>query len=257
MKLITEQDLRAELGGKDIRTYSMDRGVIVTPSARQYLSDRKIELVVRDAPEGVSVEPRQIPVSPQETQPERKPRFIGPDGGTFTEKPEHLTHLSGNRLVSKGHPRIAFRGKLDSFQSMILEAQCRVAEHGNTVLAEELDEVLDFVRSLLASEVTGKEFDDRDILGLGLDDIRVMSHNPKKFFGIGHVRPHYSMGTSCVAVNYLRSAVRDVELAAFRAFKGKEGAVERPDILRALNRLSSTLYVLMYRHLPEGYDKQY
>jgi ethanolamine utilization cobalamin adenosyltransferase len=45
MKLVTEQDLRAEIGGKDLRSYRVDRGTIVTPSARQYLSDRKIELL--------------------------------------------------------------------------------------------------------------------------------------------------------------------------------------------------------------------
>lgn len=258
MKLITEQDLRAEIGGKDLRSYRVDRGTIVTPSARQYLSDRKIELLVG---EEVPAQPTRAaaPLPPggaEGTEPKRA-RFIGPDGGTFTEKPEHLTHLSGNRLVTKGHPRIAFRGRMDSLQSKIIELQVRAVELGNVVLAEELDELLDFARSLLAAEVTGRPVDDVPLLGLELDEIRAMSHNPKKTFGLGHIRPHYSMGALCVGLNALRSEVREVELAAFRAFSGNDGALDRLDVLRALNRLSSAFYILMYRHLPAEYNKEF
>lgn len=258
MKLITEQDLRAEIGGKDLRSYRVDRGTIITPSARQYLSDRKIELLVgEEAPAQPTRAAAPLPPGGAEGTEPKRARFIGPDGGTFSEKPEHLTHLSGNRLVTKGHPRIAFRGRMDSLQSKIMELQVRAVELGNGVLAEELDELLDFARSLLAAEVTGRPVDDVPLLGLELDEIRAMSHNPKKTFGLGHIRPHYSMGALCVGLNALRSEVREVELAAFRAFSGNDGALDRLDLLRALNRLSSAFYILMYRHLPEGYDKEF
>ncbi len=258
MKLITEQDLRAEIGGKDLRSYRVDRGTIVTPSARQYLSDRKIELLVgEEAPAQPTRAAAPLPPGGADGTEPKRARFIGPDGGTFSEKPEHLTHLSGNRLVTKGHPRIAFRGRMDSLQSKIMELQVRAVELGNGVLAEELDELLDFARSLLAAEVTGRPVDDVPLLGLELDEIRAMSHNPKKTFGLGHIRPHYSMGALCVGLNALRSEVREVELAAFRAFSGNDGALDRLDILRALNRLSSAFYILMYRHLPAGFDKEF
>ncbi len=268
MKLVTEQDLRAEIGGKDLRSYRVDRGTIVTPSARQYLSDRKIELLVGDeapAQPKETIPPATLPPQGAEAAEPKRARFIGPDGGTFTEKPEHLTHLSGNRLVTKGHPRIAFRGRMDSLQSKIMELQVRAVELGNGVLAEELDELLDFARSLLAAEVTGRPVDDVPLLGLELDEIRAMSHNPKKTFGLGHIRPHYSMGALCVGLNALRSEVREVELAAFRAFSGSDGALDsgqdmpdrRLDVLRALNRLSSAFYILMYRHLPSGYNREF
>jgi ethanolamine utilization cobalamin adenosyltransferase len=257
MKLVTEQDLRAEIGGKELRSYRVNRGTIVTPSARQYLSDRKIELVVgEEASPPARAETSVAAPAPLEAT-ERRPRFIGPYGGTFTEKPEYLTHLSGNRLVTKAHPRIAYRGRMDSLQSKILELQVRAAEQGNLTLVEELEELLEFARSLLAAEVTGRPVDDIPLLGLGLDEIRAMSHNPKKIFGKGHIRPHYSMGVLCVGLNTLRSEVREVELAAFRAFFGSDGVLDRQDILRALNRLSSAFYILMYRHLPEGYDKEF
>ena len=43
------------------------------------------------------------------------------------EKPEEMTHLRGNRLVPKTHPRIRFRGQLDSLMAQVLELQCRAA----------------------------------------------------------------------------------------------------------------------------------
>lgn len=261
MKLVTEQDLRAEIGGKDLRSYRVDRGTIVTPSARQYLSDRKIELVIGEGEikeASTRSEPSSREASPPDPAPEpRKPRFIGPDGGSFTDKPEHLTHISGNRLVTKGHPRIAFRGRMDSLQSKIIELQTKAVELGNPALAEELDELLDFSRALLASDVTGRQVDDIPLLGLELDELRSMSHNPKKHFGLGHIKPHYTMGPLCAGLNALRSEVREVELAAFNAYYEGDGVIARPDVLRALNRLSSVCYVLMYRHLPKGYDREF
>ncbi len=255
MKLITEQDLRAEIGGKELCSYRVERGTIVTPSARQYLTDRKIELVVGEEAKIPSLAPPAPASSEADSVAPRKPRFIGPDGGSFTDKPEHLTHISGNRLVTKGHPRIAFRGRMDSLQSKIIELQARAVELGNQALAEELDELLDFARTLLASDVTGRQVDDVPLLGLELDELRSMSHNPKKHFGIGHIKPHYTMGSLCAGLNAIRSKVREVELAAFKAYYEGEGVISRPDVLRALNRLSSVCYVLMYRHLPEGFKQ--
>lgn len=41
-------------------------------------------------------------------------------GAGYGEKPEHMTHLRGNLLVPKTHPRIAFRGQLVSLQAEII-----------------------------------------------------------------------------------------------------------------------------------------
>ncbi|MCD8499300.1 MAG: ATP-binding protein, partial [Clostridiales bacterium] len=56
-------------------------------------------------------------------------RFVDFETGSFyLEKPEHMTHLHGNVLVPKNHPRIVFRGKLDSLQAQIVLAQAILAE---------------------------------------------------------------------------------------------------------------------------------
>jgi ethanolamine utilization cobalamin adenosyltransferase len=153
---------------------------------------------------------------------------------------------------------------MDSLQSKIMELQVRAVELGNGVLAEELDELLDFARSLLAAEVTGRPVDDEPVLGLSLTKIRAMSHNPKKDLRTGAHPSALPMGALCVRLNALRSEVREVELAAFRAFfRSDRRARLRPnmpdrrlDVLARLNRLSSAFYILMYRHLPSGFKQR-
>ena len=135
MKALTERDLREELGWKQVESYTIEPGTLVTPSARQFLNERKIELIVKEK-QGAELgpEPDSKPMAEgtgrKETEEPApfKPRFVGPDGGMFAVKPEHLTHLHSNVLVTKGHPRIAFRGKMDSLQAGILEVQGLAAE---------------------------------------------------------------------------------------------------------------------------------
>ena len=49
-------------------------------------------------------------------------------------------------------------------------------------------------------------------------------------------------------LNRARCAAREAELAAAEAFSDRDGRPTRPDILRAMNRMSSMLYILMIRH---------
>ncbi|MCX7828389.1 MAG: hypothetical protein N2315_04170 [Thermanaerothrix sp.] len=254
---MTEQDLRAQIGGKDVRRYVVDRGTIVTPSARQYLSDRKIELVIGDSAGELGGGVASAPSPAAGSSEAASARFVGPDGGVLAHKPEHMTHLHGNRLVNKGHPVIAFRGKLDLLQAEVIALQALAFEEGNQGLAEGLEDFLTVIRSILRAEVTGSPVEETPLLGHDWDALRSMSHNPRKAFGRGHIRPHYSMGRICCGLNQLRARTREAELAAFAAFYREDQGLLRQDIVRALNRLSSAFYVAMYMNLPAGYDKEY
>ena len=46
-------------------------------------------------------------------------------------------------------------------------------------------------------------------------------------------------------LNRARCAAREAELRAVAAFSDRDGTPTRSDILRAMNRLSSMLYILM------------
>ena len=54
-------------------------------------------------------------------------------------------------------------------------------------------------------------------------------------------------GEDLLRVNRARCAARAAELSAVAAFSDREGNPTRPDILKAMNRLSSMLYIIMIR----------
>ena len=104
--------------------------------------------------------------------------------------------------------------------------------------------------------MTGKKCKKLSLWGLSSDEIRERSHHPEHYFGIGHIRPHHTMGVLASALNALRTQVREAELSACRAFNAYEPEnTERADVVEVLNRLSSAIYILIYKYLPEGYDK--
>ena len=73
-------------------------------------------------------------------------RWKLPGGGYMEEKPEHMTHLDGNTLVSKTHPRIAFRGAMDALEAELLLCCLQTGE-------KRLNQVLEQARLLLRCDV--------------------------------------------------------------------------------------------------------
>ncbi|MGV8146811.1 MAG: cobalamin adenosyltransferase [Alkaliphilus sp.] len=247
MRVITEALLRSEFKKLNTATeYCVNKNCIVTPSARAYLKDKKIQLIFSD-------DDLHIPKDSSKTKIDLKYKKIEhgyichTTGADIETKREHTTQIFANRLVTKDHPRIVLRGKLDSLQSEILEVQI-IAEHQKcTKLLEDLEEVLSFTRNILRAEVLEEELGDLEVIGLREEEIRKMSHNPKKHFGVEHILPHYKQGELTVRLNSLRSSAREVELQAIKSFRvGSE--IQRLDIIRALNRLSSCIYIMMLKN---------
>ncbi|MCC5912238.1 MAG: cobalamin adenosyltransferase [Clostridiaceae bacterium] len=247
MKVLTETGLRMEFKNKFPKTYSINSKVLVTPSAQEYLKEKKIELLYEDSAE---VQDKACTNNIKErkegsTQVMKYKSYY--HGGFFEEKPEHMTQLYGNVLVNKDHTRIQLRGKLDSFQAQLLELQLFLNNCKEKKLLEDLTEVLTFARNILRAEVLEEPFNQWEILGLDETQLRRMSHHPEKFLNVKHILPDYSMGPVLIKLNALRSLAREVELMGVKAFASKDGQVERKDILQALNRLSSCIYIMMCR----------
>lgn len=267
MKPLTELDLRMALKGSDARRYAVPFGTVATPSAMEYLKMRQVELVYEEEAAAPQARPSAAasrrwdfsdPVAATHTAEGEKPKelFFGPDGGHFDHKPEALTHLKGRQLVYKDHPVIIFRGKLDTLSARILEAQICGQQMGRMDYVADLQEILEFSRRLLVNELRGEETEDFFLLGLSADDLRERSHHPEKYFGHRHILADYRMGPLCVALNTLRALVREVELSAAAAFKDAEGRPTRDDVIRALNRLSSLFYILMFKYLPKNFQPE-
>ncbi|AKA68742.1 cobalamin adenosyltransferase [Clostridium scatologenes] len=251
--VLTEAGVRRELKNlpEGEKNFQIEKGVIVTPSARQYLNDRNVKLVVVDK---LTNKNSKVEASNQsEDSGKIFPKYKCFQGGYLEEKPEHMTQLYGNKLVFKDHKKIVLRGKIDSLESKILETQVLSVKLQNEKLALELEEILSFVREILRCEVLEKPLGDINLIGMNEKEIREISHDPKKYFNMEHFFTSYKMGEIVVSINSLRSAVREVEIEAFKAFKNEEGEVSREDIIRALNRLSSCFYVIMFRCLTGKY----
>ena len=180
-------------------------------------------------------------------------KIIGKDDPQKPQKPEHMTALNAKTLVLKNHPRIILRGKIDTFQSKVLEVQILADELGHRNMVNMLGEVNDYARKILVAELLDRELDDSiTLIGLNEKELRFVSQHPTQYFGVGHIAPSYKMGKLAVELNLLRAMSREVEIAAINAFADGKVGIERKDILRALNRLSSALYIMFLEVLAEG-----
>ena len=192
----------------------------LTSSARDFLSRERIAILPAE-----------------QAKPERY-RLLR--GGYLEEKPEHLTHLNGEFLVPKTHPRILFRGKLDT-----LEAELILCQQAAAHLAAPVGEILALARMLIRCDVLEEPVPEGKLCGLTEGEIRKRSHVPQDYYGQPHFMPGAEDGAVIARLNRARCAAREAELAAVAAFSDREGNPTRVDILRALNRMSSMLYLLM------------
>ena len=221
--LYTEQNVRDNIRTREgKRVFYLREEDRLTSAARDYLRSEHIEI---------------LPA--QQAKPDC---YRLENGAILLEKPEHMTHLQGNVLVSKTHPRILFRGKMDLLEAEFMLCQLKAPEFRN-----ELGELLAFARYLLRCEILGEVVDSWKLMGLSPEDLRKHSHFPQDHYGQPHFMPQYTDGEEILHLNRLRCIARQVELAAVNAFADDNGKTDRADLLQALNRLSSAVYILMIR----------
>ena len=198
------------------RVYYLAKGDQLTSDARDYLTRERIEI---------------LPAS------EAKPtRYRLLNGGYMEQKPEHMTHLNAEFLVEKTHPRILFRGAVDTLEAELL--LCCAAATGE--IRRQLEEALQYTRALLRNEVLDEQVTVETLGGMDEKALRARSHRPQEFYGQPHFMPMPDDGPLLLQVNRARCAARAAELKAVAAFPAG-----REDLLRAFNRLSSFLYLVM------------
>ena len=214
--LYDETAVRANIRNRDgKRVFYLRSEDTLTPLARDFLRQEHIEI---------------LPA--QEAKPERY-RLLS--GGFTEEKPEHMTHLNGDMLVPKTHPRIRFRGMVDFLEAELL------------LCGPETGEILNLARRLIRCDVMDEPVGEFTLYGLTAQQQRRHSHFPQDYYGIAHFMPDYADGEQVLRLNRCRSICRQAELAAVEAFSHRDGNLVREDIVQALNRMSSMLYILMIR----------
>lgn len=258
MKVITEAILRDELRASNREIYYIEAGKLLSPAAREYLQQRKIKIAYagKDDFEKTVVSEAMIPKKIPEQSFAPGAKFVDFETGAFyTEKPEYMTHLYDNVLVVKNHPRILFRGKLDSLQALIVLDQAVLAEKDeNKKVIIDLTDILNILRALMRCDVLGEDLSSNTILGLTHTELRERSHDPMKYYNVKQmILPDYSMGKTYAMLNHIRTAVRETEVAAAQAFRIGTKCT-KPDIIEELNRLSSSLHIMMCKYLAGQYS---
>ena len=203
------------------RVFYLGKGDQLTSEAKDFLNRERIQV---------------LPAA--QARPERY-RLLS--GGFWEQKPEHMTHLHGDVLVMKTHPRIRFRGMMDSLEAELLLCMAEAP----TELRSQLEDVLTFARDLLRREVLGEPVPETLLCGMDPQQLRERSHRPQDFYGQPHFMPDASDGKLILQLNRARCAARQAELAAVEAFLDRDGNPTRLDLLQAMNRMSSMLYLLM------------
>ena len=222
--LYTEEMVRQNLRNREgKRVFFLGKGDTLTPGARDWLIRERVQ--IRSA----------------ETAKPDHYRLL--NGAKLEEKPEQMTHLNGDVLVLKTHPRIRFRGMIDSLEAELL--CCALRAEGK--LQKDLGEILNLARILIRCDVLEEPVPQEKLCGLTEAELRSHSHRPQDYYGQTHFMPEVSDGELILRLNQCRTAPRAAELAAAAAFTDENGNATRADILQALNRMSSMIYILMIK----------
>ena len=97
---------------------------------------------------------------------------------------------------------------------------------------------------------------DIELCGYTPEQLREYYHYPEKHFGQPHFLACYTDGPALLAVNKLRTVVRQTELAAYAAFRDADGNVTRGDMILGLNRLSSLMWIFMIKLKAGRYERK-
>ena len=222
--LYTESAVKANIRNREgRRVFYLGKSDTLTPGAQDWLRQERIEIL------------------PAEMAKPELYRLLS--GGYAEEKPEHMTHLNAEFLVSKTHPRIRFRGCMDTLEAELILAQVVAGPP----LRSQLGEVLALARDLIRCDVLNEPVPNHPLCGLTEEQQRSHSHRPQDYYGQPHFMPEAADGPVMARLNRVRCAARDAERSAVEAFSDRDGNPTRPDILQALNRMSSMLYILMIR----------
>ena len=225
MNFITEEDIRArnvQAGGIIV----LGVGERLTPSATEYASQNRMQVQngnacnVTTTGEGLT------------------------DVGTCTVASDatchELTYLEQGVQVPKNHPAVVMRGKLDTLLAhiVLVQTQFDPKDRRPAFLKQCLDDLHAWTMLTLRGEMTGETVVPKGMGGMDVDTLYVISREPQKYLGVEHLAAQGVMGGNVALLNWLRAVVRETELVAVSCSRNM-------DVLAALNRLSSAIYVLM------------
>ena len=258
MAVVTEARIRSEYRKSEFTRYRVEKRDILTPSARQFLQDRNIQLLIADQADNQKRGPAECEVKTEIQVKVAEPNFICANTGAhFQEKPVTMTALitaldgsqSTPSIVSKTAPCIFFQGQLELLEADILMTQVDCKDAGNTALCDALQKILKGVRKVQRAHQFAEPLSIDSVLDMTTEELRKHKESSLK-------KIDASMGRAAVSLNRLRARIRETELAAIRCFKNEyqngyqnsyqQGIkAEHISLIEILNALSNRVQVLM------------
>lgn len=169
-------------------------------------------------------------------------------GQPLQAKPHHMTQLDAEHFAPKTSPQLIFRGKVDSLHALMMLAASLARKFDLPELSVELDTLAAYCREILSAEYNHRQVAKLSFLGKSEEEIHEISHWPEKYLGIQHLVPGPTDHEILHWLNLLRTQCREAEISALLAFPPGTDSSDyvraRATIHRALNRLSSAVYVL-------------
>jgi len=246
--VITEAELREMWRDGKNELPAFPPGTRFSPAAQDFLKAHNLQ---------IRFEPPQSPITNYQS-PSPKPEWDKP--GTFpviltgplpvcsvcgqplppSGKPDHMTQLDAGHFAPKTHPRIRFRGKMDSLHALAMLVAAEARRYQLPRLAEHLDTLAAYCREIQSAEYHSRAVQPLAVGGKSEDEIHDISHWPDKHLGIQHIVPGPDDHAILHWLNYLRTTARETEILALEVYPPPEPL----RLAHALNRLSSAVYYL-------------
>lgn len=254
MPIVTEAQLRNQIRqpqkGMSVHLPANAR---LSPSAQDFLKEWNMEVVFEKDADAADDAHRTGPTAkPDWEKPGEFPVVL--TGGLprcttcnmpVNPKPEHMTQLDSLHFAPKTHPRIRFRGKLDTLhaQFLLLSAQARKEQQPR--LAQLLSTLAAYCREISSAEYNRRKVAPLELDGKSDDELRKATHAPEKNIGIPHIVPGPEDAELLLYLNLLRCQVREIEITGLDAFSSCETVEpQEPELIKAVNRLSNAVYYL-------------
>ena len=259
--VLSEEILKVKYRKEPFSTFEIEKGTVLTPSAKQFIADKGIELVfvgekikkteVLNSDEKLNSSEKY---EKQENYLERY-KYTGANGEFYLEKPEYMTQIEGNTLILKSNKRIVFRAKVETFLSeLLLAAKDFEIFNGSEKLTRDMESLIKFVSNILVAESLDKVLENQSLLdGKNLSTIEDAAHNPKEYLGRAHLLElSLKNDITVLKLNRLKALARELETFAVEYFVQGD-RVFRKDLLHAFNILSSAIYIMMIKADKEEY----
>jgi ethanolamine utilization cobalamin adenosyltransferase len=255
MTVITESELREFWKNGRGQLPLFPPGTRFSTSAQDFIKTQQIEVVYSSEPL-TSNEHNQAAISLNNSNWDKPGTFpvvlTGPVpiciecGQPVLSKPEHMTQIDAGHFASKTSPRLVFRGRVDSFHALVMLTASIARKFELPELARHLDTLAAYCREIMSAEYHFRPVAELMMMGKTEEQLHEISHWPDKYLGIQHIVPGLHDHEILHWLNMLRTQCREIEIIALQAFPPSDinPSAVGISLTRALNRLSSAVYVL-------------